>query len=140
VGSPTTFVPKKEKQQTMKKTGSLGDISFVKLVTEADLGVRTGTDSELVRVYLDWSEGYAEYWLQMRNGAVLLQMVPDSPDSGEIYILNSINRTFYLVHFADSNSNFTKKQFEHLVSEYQLLDFACCLHRLETLVQKVAAA
>ena len=124
----------------MKTTGSLGDISFKRLVTEADIGVRTGTDSELVRAYLDWSEGYAEYWIQMTNGAVLLQMVPDSPDSGEIYILNSINRTFYLVHFADSNSTFSKKQFEDLVSEYKLLDYASYLHLIEMLVQEPAAA
>ena len=124
----------------MKRTGSLGKISFATLVTADDIGVRTGSDSELVQAYLEWAEGYAEYWIQMKNGAVLLQMIPGSPDSGAIYLLNSLNRTFYLVHFENGDSNLTKKQFEILVGEYGLLDYATCPQLIEARIQKLGTA
>lgn len=124
----------------MKRTGSLGKITFVRPVTAADIGVRTGSDSELVRAYLDWAEGYAEYWLQMKNGAVLLQMIPGSPESGAIYILNGINRTFYLVVFENGDSTLTKRQFEDLVSEYRLLDYASHPYLIDAPVQEPATA
>jgi hypothetical protein len=124
----------------MKRTGSLGKITFEKPVTSADIGVRTGSDSELVRAYLEWAEGYAEYWLQMKNGAVLLQMIPGSPESGAIYILNGVNRTFYLVVFENGDSTLTKRQFEDLVSEYRLLDYASHPYLIDAPVQEPATA
>jgi hypothetical protein len=124
----------------MKRTGSLGKISFERPVTDEDIGVRTGSDSELVMAYLDWAEGYAEYWLQMKNGAILLQMIPGSPESGAIYILNGVNRTFYLVAFEHGDSTLTKRQFEDLVSEYRLLDYASHPHLIDAMVQEPATA
>jgi hypothetical protein len=124
----------------MKKTGSLGKISFERPVTAADIGVRTGSDSELIRAYLEWAEGYAEYWLQMKNGAVLLQMIPGCPDSGAIYLLNSLNRTFYLIAFEEGDSTLTKKRFEELVSEYRLLDYASYPQLIEAPVQEPGTA
>ena len=124
----------------MKRTGSLGELSFTWPITAGDIGVGTCSDSELVNAYLQWSEGYAEYWLQMRCGAVLLQMVPDCPNSGAIYVLNSTNRTFYLVDFELGDSNLDKHAFEELVSEYRLLDYASNPRLIEVPVQEVAMA
>lgn len=124
----------------MKRTGSLGTLSFASPITAGDIGVGTCTDNELVKAYLQWSEGYAEYWLQMRNGAVLLQMVPGCPDSGAIYLLNAANRTFYLADFELGDTNLNKHAFEHLVVEYGLLDFASNPWLIEVPVREAAMA
>ncbi len=121
-------------------TGRLGAISFVRLVTADEIGVQGGSDSQLINAYLDWAEAYAEYWLQMKNGVVLLQMIPDDPASGAIYLLNSLNRTFYLVEFTKGDTNLTRKQFEELVYEYKLLTYASYPQLIETPVQELARA
>lgn len=124
----------------MKRTGSLGELSFTWPITAGDIGVGTCPDSELVKAYLQWSEGYAEYWLQMRNGAVLLQMVPGCPNSGAIYLLDSTNRTFYLADFELGDTDLNKHTFERLVAEYGLLDYASNPCLIEVPVREAAMA
>src|SRR5216683_7181497 len=97
--------------------GSLGLMSFSKLCTAAEIGIRTGSITQLINAYLEWSEGFAAYWIQMRNGALLLQMIPDDPASGAIYLLDSSNRTFYQVGFEGPDTTLTRHQFEQIVEE-----------------------
>ncbi len=104
--------------------GSLGLMSFSKLCTAAEIGIRTGSITQLIKAYLEWSEGFAAYWIQMQNGALLLQMVPDEPESGAIYLLDLANRTFYLVSFEGPDDNLTRRQFEQIVEEYGLIRYA----------------
>lgn len=105
--------------------GSLGLMSFSEVATAADIGVRTGSITELVTAYLEFMEAFAAHWIQMTNGALLFQMIPGEPASGAIYVLDSAGRTFYQVVFEDGDNTLTRNQFDGLVREYGLMRYAC---------------
>lgn len=120
--------------------GSLGSMSFYRLITANEIGVRTGSVTQLINAYLEWSEGFAAHWIQMRNGALLLQMIPDDPESGAIYLLDSANRTFYQVCFEGPDTTLTRRQFEQLVDEYGLILYASNPGLIHAPVREVGAA
>jgi hypothetical protein len=120
--------------------GSLGLMSFSKLCTAAEIGIQTGSITQLIKAYLEWSEGFAAYWIQMKNGALLLQMVPENPESGAIYLLDLDSRTFYLVSFEGPDDTLTRRQFEQIVEEYELLRYASNPRLIHAPVQKAGIA
>ena len=119
---------------------SLGLMSFSKVATAAEIGVRTGSITELVTAYLEFMEAFAAYWVQMTNGVLFLQMIPNQPASGGICILDSANRTFYQIMFEDGDTTLTPGEFDKLVKEYGLMRYACNPGLIHAAAQGAGAA
>ncbi len=70
------------------------------------------------------SEGIVARWIQMPKGMLLLVMVPDNPASGAIYIYDRVEQQFSLVSFEGADDTLTTQDFDGLLGEYNLLDYA----------------
>ena len=113
----------------MPETRSAGKMSFDKINTADKLGIRTGSITQMVEMFVEWGNGpggdsYAAYWIQMRNGVLLLEMTPGNPASGAIYLLDLATQTFYEVSFEELGANLTRRQFHLLAKEYRLIQYA----------------
>jgi hypothetical protein len=78
----------------------------------------------LVKVFMQISEGIAARWIQMPKGMLLLVMVPDNPASGAIYIYDRVQQHFSLLSFEGADDTLTVQEFDGLLGEYHLLDYA----------------
>ena len=105
---------------------SRGAVSFEPLFTSEDVGLRQGASVEhAIKVFLYIGEAIASRWIQMPKGVLLLQSVPDNPQSGAIYLYDRERQTFYLVVFEHGRDDcLTTAEFEQLVVEYNLLSWA----------------
>jgi hypothetical protein len=116
----------------MKKL-SRGSISFHRLFTARDLGVRSSEThiEQLIEIFLSIGEAVAARWIQMPRGILLLQMVPSDHASGAIYLYDRVGEDFYLFSFEAADDRLTVKDFGQLFQEYDLLQYAqrpelCC--------------
>jgi hypothetical protein len=104
---------------------SRGNISIHHLFHAEEIGVSKEPDLDrLVKVFLQVSEGTAARWIQMPKGMLLLVMVPDNPASGAIYIYDRVGQEFSLVSFEGADDTLTTQDFDGLLGEYNLLDYA----------------
>ena len=105
---------------------SRGAVSFAPLFTAEDVGLRKGASVEhAIKVFLYIGEAVASRWLQMPRGVLLLQAVPDNPQSGAIYLYDRERQIFYFVVFEHGrDDSLTAAEFEQLVIEYDLLSWA----------------
>jgi len=78
----------------------------------------------LVKVFMQISEGIVARWIQMPKGMLLLVMVPDNPASGAIYMYDRVGQQFSLVSFEGADDTLTTQDFDGLLGEYNLLDYA----------------
>jgi hypothetical protein len=61
----------------------------------------------------------------MPKGVLLLQAVPNNPQSGAIYLYDRERQIFYFVVFEHGrDDSLTAEEFEQLVTEYDLLFWA----------------
>jgi len=73
---------------------------------------------------------------QMSKGVLLLQAVEGEPASGAIYIYNRDSGEFLMVTFdGGDDDNLTITEFELLVREYGLLEYAACPDLINALTQ-----
>lgn len=82
-----------------------------------------------IGIFLDVASGagyraIAPRLTQMPKGVLLFQMVANEPASGEIYILDRESGNFYAVTFENAREDLTIPEFEVLVREYGLLEYA----------------
>jgi hypothetical protein len=104
---------------------SRGNISIHHLFHAEEIGVSKEPNLDrLVKVFLQVSEGTAARWIQMPKGMLLLVMVPDNPASGAIYIYDRVGQEFSLVSFEGADDTLTTQDFDSLLGEYNLLDYA----------------
>jgi hypothetical protein len=104
---------------------SRGNISIHHLFHAEEIGVSKEPNLDrLVKVFLQVSEGTAARWIQMPKGMLLLVMVPDNPASGAIYIYDQVGQEFSLVSFEGADDTLTTQDFDGLLGEYNLLDYA----------------
>jgi hypothetical protein len=104
---------------------SRGNISIHHLFHAEEIGVSKEPNLDrLVKVFLQVSEGTAARWIQMPKGMLLLVMVPDNPASGAIYIYDRVGQEFSLVSFEGAEDTLTTQDFDSLLGEYNLLDYA----------------
>jgi hypothetical protein len=104
---------------------SRGNISIHHLFHAEEIGVSKEPNLDrLVKVFLQVSEGTAARWIQMPKGMLLLVMVPDNPASGAIYIYDRVGQEFSLVSFEGADDTLTTQDFDGLLGEYNLLDYA----------------
>lgn len=105
---------------------SRGAIHFRRLFSLRQLAIgncEPFTD-RIIRKFLEIGEGVAARWIEMPHGILLLQMVSDKPDSGAIYLYDRQQRVFYMVGFDGPEDNLTLEEFNQLLSEYKLIQYA----------------
>ena len=104
---------------------SRGNMSIHHLFRAEEIGVSKEPNLDrLVKVFMQISEGIVARWIQMPKGMLLLVMVPDNPASGAIYIYDRVEQQFSLVSFEGADDTLTSQDFDGLLGEYNLLDYA----------------
>ena len=120
---------------------SRGNISIHHLFHAQEIGVSKEPNLDrLVKVFMQISEGIAARWIQMPKGMLLLVMVPDNPASGAIYIYDRVGQQFSLVSFEGADDTLTVEEFESLLDEYRLMDYAANPALFQSPVQQPAIA
>ena len=104
---------------------SRGPVSFNPLFTAEDIGLRKDASVEhAIKVFLRIGEAIASRWIQMPKGVLLLQAVPDSPQSGAIYLYDRERQIFYFACFdRGHDDSLSVEEFEQLVTEYDLVSW-----------------
>lgn len=105
---------------------SRGAIHFHRLFSLSQLAIASCepfTD-RIIRKFLQVGEAVAARWIEMPQGILLLQMVPERPDSGAIYLYDRQKQVFYMVGFDGPEDNLTVEEFNQLLSEYNLVRYA----------------
>lgn len=105
---------------------SRGPVSFHPLFTTEDIGLRNAPSVEhAIKVFLYVGEAVASRWIEMPKGVLLLQTVPDNPQSGAIYLYDRERQIFFFLAFRDGrDDSLTVAEFEQLVTEYDLVSWA----------------
>lgn len=113
---------------------SKGALNFQPLFTAEELGLpNRASIAHVVKTFLTVAEGEASRQIEMPKCVVLLQSVPQDPQSGAIYFFDRETQMFYLAVFqAAGDDALSTSQFEQLVDEYDLLGFAEDPKRLRT--------
>jgi len=106
--------------------GSRGRLYFHKLFSLASLGMKDSGlfVDRIIREFLKIGEAVAGRWIQMPHGILVFQMVPGEADSGAIYLYDRDQQVFYLIGFDGPEDNLTIEEFDQLMAEYGLLQFA----------------
>jgi hypothetical protein len=104
---------------------SRGSVSFYPLFTAEDIGLRKDASVEhAIKVFLYIGEAIASRWVQMPQGVLLLQAVPDNPQSGAIYLYDRERQIFYFACFHQGrDDSLSVEEFEQLVTEYDLVSW-----------------
>jgi hypothetical protein len=106
---------------------SRGTLSFHRLFDTHELGLGNQAHhltNAVIRQFLKIGEAVAGRWIEMPQGVLLLQMVPESTDSGAIYLYDRTQQVFYMLGFEGAEDNLTLEEFNQLLVEYDLLKFA----------------
>ena len=78
----------------------------------------------VIKAFLAIGEAVAARWIQMPKAILLLQMAPDNPASGAIYIYDRLRQEFYMLSFEGPEDTITRDEFTCLLHEYNLLRYA----------------
>ncbi len=105
---------------------SRGSITPHRLFGVKDLGLGNPEPHvELViREFLHIGDAVAARWIQMPKAILLLQMAPENPASGAIYVYDRLRQEFYLLTFEGAEDDLTVEEFSQLLPEYNLLQYA----------------
>ncbi len=105
---------------------SKGDISPYRLFSVRDMGLGNPEPhvDRVIKAFLGIGEAVAARWIQMPKAILLLQMAPDNPASGAIYVYDRLRQEFYLLSFDGADDNLTLEEFSQLLPEYNLLRYA----------------
>jgi hypothetical protein len=105
---------------------SRGTITPHRLFTIKDLGLGNPEPhvDRVIKEFLTIGDAVAARWIQMPNAILLLQMAPENPASGAIYVYDRLHQEFYLLSFEGAEDNLTVDDFCQLMPEYDLLQYA----------------
>jgi len=76
----------------------------------------------------------------MPKAILLLQMAPENPASGAIYVYDRLCQDFYMLSFEGAEDTLTVEEFSQLLLEYNLLRFAEQPGLLQASLQSRASA
>ncbi|HWH57971.1 MAG TPA: hypothetical protein VN682_10090 [Terriglobales bacterium] len=93
----------------------------------------------VIKVFLAIGEAVATRWIQMPKAILLLQMAPEDPASGAIYVYDRVRQHFYMLSFDGADDHLTREEFSQLLGEYKLLRFAEQPELLQASLQSAAA-
>ena len=129
------------------KDKSRGEMRIDLLFTSSEIGVSVPEPHSMraIGIFLDVASGtdyhaIAPRLTQMPKGVLLFQMIADEPASGAIYILIRDSGEFYAVTFDGPSDNLTVPEFESLVREYGLLEYAAHPQLIEALAATASQA
>ena len=129
------------------KNKSRGQITIGWLFSADEIGVTHPEPhpDRAIRIFLDsvsydGVEAFASRWIQMPKAVLLHQMAREDSDFGAIYIYDRETGNFYFVSFEQDNDHIGIRQFEELLSEYDLLQYATCPAMLRGPVQPAGKA
>jgi hypothetical protein len=94
----------------------------------------------VIKTFLGIGEAVAARWIQMPKGILLLQMVPENPVSGAIYVYDRLHQEFYMLSFDGAEDTLTLQEFAELLPEYDLLRYLEQPALLQVPFQSAAAA
>lgn len=119
--SKTLLKPKGDRMER-----SRGTMTPHRLFSVRDLGFGNPEPhvDRVIQAFLGIGEAVAARWIQMPKAILLLQMVPENPASGAIYIYDRLCQDFYLLSFEGAEDTFTVEEFSELLPEYNLLRYA----------------
>ena len=120
-----TISKQMEDHQTIMNL-SRGAIHFHRLFTLPQLAVgncEPFTD-RIIRKFVEIGEAVAGRWIEMPRGILIFQLVPGQLDSGAIYLYDREHQAFYLVWFDGEDDHLTLAEFNQLLSEYRLIQYA----------------
>jgi hypothetical protein len=130
-----------------RKDRSRGELRIELLLKSDEIGVSVPEPHPMraIRTFLDVGSGtdyraIAPRLTQMPKGVLLFQMVADEPASGAIYILVRESGEFYSVTFDGPSEHLTVQEFEALVREYDLLEYAARPQLIAALAATIAQA
>lgn len=83
----------------------------------------TGTIQQTVAAFLKLGEAIATRWIQTPKGVLLLQMAPEDPESGAVYVFDRQREIWYMLSFEDCEDRFTSESFDRVFSEYKLFSY-----------------
>jgi hypothetical protein len=78
----------------------------------------------VIKAFLGIGEAVAARWIQMPKAILLLQMAPENPASGAIYVYDRLRQDFYMLSFEGAEDTLTLEDFAQLLPEYNLLRYA----------------
>ena len=78
----------------------------------------------VIREFLNIGDAVAARWIQMPKAVLLLQMAPENPASGAIYLYDRTRQDFYMLSFEGAEDTLTREEFSQLLAEYDLLRYA----------------
>lgn len=119
-----------------------GEITVHRMWSVKDMGIGNPEPhvDRVIKVFLAIGEAVAARWIQMPNAILLLQVAPDDPASGAVYVYDRVAREFYMLSFEGEDEHLTVEEFSQLLAEYNLLQYAEKPSLLQSQVQLAAAA
>jgi hypothetical protein len=94
----------------------------------------------VIKAFLGIGEAVAARWIQMPKAILLLQMAPENPASGAIYVYDRLRQDFYMLSFEGAEDTLTLEDFSQLLPEYDLLRYAEQPGLLQTPFQGIGSA
>jgi hypothetical protein len=108
--------------------GQMSCTPFLQLVpTDAGLECAVSRLVEMTNCGLDGKVEHPQVvrWIQLPRTLVVLQMTPDDPQSGEIFLYDRRKGTWFRIDFEDQNyGGYTQAQFDLLVTRPPFLRLA----------------
>lgn len=83
----------------------------------------SSTIQETVAEFLELGEAIATRWIQTPKGVMLLQMAPENPESGAVYVFDRQRETWYMLSFEGCEDRFTTASFDRIFCEYKLFSY-----------------
>jgi hypothetical protein len=93
-------------------------------VKDMELGNPEPHVDRVIKAFLGIGEAVAARWIQMPKAILLLQMAPENPASGAIYVYDRLHQDFYMLSFEGAEDTLTLEDFSQLLPEYNLLQYA----------------
>lgn len=105
---------------------SRGNLTPHRLFSVRDLGLGNPEPhvDRIINAFLGIGEAVAARWIQMPKAILLLQMAPENPASGAIYVYDRLRQDFYMLSFEGAEDTLTMEEFAELLPEYNLLRYA----------------
>jgi hypothetical protein len=105
---------------------SRGHLTPHRLFGVKDLGLGNPEPhvDRVIREFLTIGDAVAARWIQMPKAILLLQMAPENPASGAIYVYDRLRQEFYLLSFEGAEDDLTIDEFSQLLPEYNLIRYA----------------
>jgi hypothetical protein len=134
--------PYRRDRKELNMYQSRGALSFTPLFTTDDIGLRKDASVEhVVKVFLTVGEAIATRWIEMPQGILLLQTVPDQAASGAIYLYDRERHIFFFVDFViGRNDELTATEFDQLVAEYDLISCTANAVQLPATISSIGRA